>query len=377
MTITITLSKSELLSRLISVSKIISSKPTLPIMENVLLDIQDGKVNISAADYQGRINTSIDGILTDGNISICIEPKILIEALKILPEQPLTISINEENFNTTIKYKGGKFELVGKSAKDFPKEKDIKDAVKLSISTNVLLNGIEKTYFCAANDELRPIMNGVYFDITEGQLNFVASDGCKLALLEHSGDSFTAVNTVGFVLPLKIATILRGMIKPSDELTDIFVGNNTVRFEHRADSIIATLIEGRYPNYRSVMPQNNDKILTVGVSDLKGAIKRVSVFSNQSSSLIKLQLTNDQVKVSAQDIDYSLAADETVACGYTNSDIAIGFKGSFLGELISAIPSESLQMSFSDPMRATLITPVDNENSDKLTYLLMPMVLND
>lgn len=374
MTTTINISKSELLSRLVSVSKIISSKPATPIMENILLDIQDGRVKISAADYLGRMNTSIEGILTDNNISYCIEPKLIIEALKTLPEQPITITIGE-GYGIVVKYKGGKFEMTGKPADEFPKDKDTSKAIKLSIPAKVLLSGIEKTCFCSANDELRPVMNGVYFDISAGLINFVASDGHKLALAEYTDESIN--ETINFILPQKIATILKNAISPSDELVDIFIDNRFVRFEYNSESIEATLIEGKYPNYRSVIPPNNDKFLSIGVPELKGALKRVSVFSNQASSLVKLEVTTDQIKLSAQDIDFSTAAEEIVACEYNNDPLAIGFKGHFLSELIAAIPTSDLQMSFSDPSRASLITPVDDKSTDKLTYLLMPMMLNN
>lgn len=343
-------------------------------MDNILLDIQDGTVKISAADYQGRINTSIEGVLTDNNISVCIEPKLLIEALKILPEQPLTITIDDK-LSITAKYKGGKFEIVGQSPGEFPKEKDITGATKISLPSKVLLSGIEKTIFCASTDDLRPIMTSVYMDITEGKISFVASDGHKLALLELQDRSMS--EKISFALPLKIATILKGLIKPSDELINIFINGNSARFEYGSESIVATLLEGRYPNYRSVIPQNNDKVLSIGTSDLKGAIKRVSVFANQSSSLVQMELLNGHIKLSAQDIDFSVAAEETVTCEYGDNLIAIGFKGHFLTELISAIPTSNLQMSFSDPSRATLITPVDDKSEDKLTYLLMPMMLNN
>lgn len=371
---TINISKSELLSRLSAVSKIISSKPSLPIMENVLLVIKDGTVQLSAVDYQGRINTTIDGILSDTDISICIAPKLLINALKSLPEQPITISIDEK-LSITIKYKGGKFEMVGISADEFPTEKDLTNTSRILISSKVLLNGIEKTSFCAAEDELRPIMNGVHFDIKENKINFVASDGHKLALLEHPDTSIK--EAISFVLPKKIATIISNTFPLSDDMVEMFVGSNTVRFKYGSESIVATLLEGRFPNYRSVIPQNNDKVLSIGKTDLNGAIKRVSVFANQASSLVKLELSNDQIKLSAQDIDYSVAADETVACEYNNDSMAIGFKGHFLTELISAIPTSNLQMSFSDPSRATLITPIDDKSEDKLVYLLMPMMLNN
>ncbi|WP_353123523.1 DNA polymerase III subunit beta [Dysgonomonas capnocytophagoides] len=278
-----------------------------------------------------------------------------------------------DNFTITIKYKGGKFEMVGVSPAEYPKEKDIKDATKFVISSKLLLNGLDKTSFCSANDELRPIMNGVYFDITTGQINFVASDGHKLALLEHTDSSIS--ETINFVLPQKI---LKNNLTLTDELVEIFIKDRFVRIEYKSDSSIeATLIEGRYPNYRSVIPSNNDKFLSIGKSDLNGALKRVSVFSNPTSSLVKLELTNNETLVSAQDVDYSVAADETVPCEYNNDSMAIGFKGHFLTELISAIPTSNLQMSFSDPSEATLITPVDEKSEDKLTYLLMPMMLAD
>lgn len=371
---TITISKSELLSRLISVSKIISSKPATPIMENILLDIQDGRIKVSAADYLGRMNASIEGILTDNNISFCVEPKLIIEALKTLPEQPITITIGE-NYGILVKYKGGKFEMTGKPADEFPKDKDTSKATKLSISAKVILSGIEKTCFCSANDELRPVMNGVYFDISTGLINFVASDGHKLALAEYADESIN--ETINFILPQKISTILKNALSSSDELINLFITDRFVRIEFESESIEATLIEGKYPNYRSVIPTNNDKFLSIGVPELKGALKRVSVFSNQASSLVKLQLSNNQIIISGQDIDFSTAAEETVTCEYNNDPLAIGFKANFLSELIAAIPTSDLQMSFSDLSRATLITPVDEKSGDKLTYLLMPMMLND
>lgn len=374
MATTINISKSELLSRLTSVSKIISSKPATPIMENILLDIQDGRIKVSAADYLGRMNASIEGILTDNNISFCVEPKLIIEALKTLPEQPITITIGE-NYGIVVKYKGGKFEMTGKPADEFPKDKDTSKATKLSISAKVILSGIEKTCFCSANDELRPVMNGVYFDISTGLINFVASDGHKLALAEHTDESIN--ETINFILPQKISTILKNALSPSDELINLFITDRFVRIEFESESIEATLIEGKYPNYRSVIPTNNDKFLSIGVPELKGALKRVSVFSNQASSLVKLQLSNNQIIISGQDIDFSTAAEETVTCEYNNDPLAIGFKANFLSELIAAIPTSDLQMSFSDPSRATLITPVDEESEDRLTYLLMPMMLAD
>ncbi len=371
---TITISETELLNRLQIVSKIIPTKCTTPIMENVLMDIQDGTINLSATSHEGRINTTIRGILTDKNISICIEPKLIIEALNLLPEQPITISISE-SLAITIQYQGGKFEMVGISPAEFPKGRDFTDAKELFLSSKIMLNGIEKTIFCSATDELRPIMTSVYFDIVPGQINFVSSDGHKLALLEIPMESMT--DTINFALPLKMAQIIRGTFKPSDEFVKIYLSRNSARFEYGSENIDVTLVEGRYPNYRSVIPTNNEKLLSIGTSDLKGALKRVSVFSSQSTSLVKLDMKDNSLKLSAQDVDFATVAEEVIACEYSYSPIAIGFKGHFLTELISAIPTSEMQMSFSDPNRATLITPIYEEAKETLTYLLMPMMLND
>ncbi|PXV62626.1 DNA polymerase-3 subunit beta [Dysgonomonas alginatilytica] len=373
MTTTINISKSELSSRLISVSKIITPKPALPIMSCFLFKVENRVLHISAADHSGRINTTIDNVTTEDEISICFEAKILLDALSSLPEQPIEFLINE-NLNTTIKYNGGKFELMGKSSEEFPVENNIPDATSLSIPVVTFLDGINKTSFCVADDDLRPVMNGIYIELVDNTINYVASDGHKLALATYE---FPFTRSHSFILPSKIASILRKVISHKEETIDLLIGSNNVRFAFGTYIIVARLIEGNYPNYRSVIPQNNDKILTIGTSALKSALSRVMVFSNQSSNLVKFELSNDRIELSAQDIDFSTAANETVTCEYNNDSMAIGFKGHFLTELISAIPSSDLQMSFSDQSKATLITPVDDKSTDKLTYLLMPMMLND
>lgn len=218
-------------------------------------------------------------------------------------------------------------------------------------------------------------MTSVYLDIKPGQICFVSSDGHKLALLEIQEESMT--EELNFAIPIKMANIIKGAIKPSDELVKIFITHNSARFEYGSDSIVVSLLEGRYPNYRSVIPQNNDNYLSIGTSECKRALKRVSVFANQSSSLVRLSLSDNNIKLSAQDINFSTAAEETMECEYNSPSMAIGFKGHFLTELISAIPTSEMQMSFSKPSSASLITPIDEESKDKLTYLLMPMMLND
>ena len=371
----ILISKSELLNRLQSVSKIISSKPALPIMSTFLFDVADGRLNISAADSSGSISTSIENVSSSADISICLDAKNLLDALKTLTEQPVTFEINPDNFHTTIKYSGGKFKLIGTPSDAFPKEKVISDATIVEMPIDAFIGGISKTSFCAADDELRPIMNAVFVEIGNGLLTHVATDGHFLALNEHRDDSLQ--KNISFALPQKAASILKNILPVSDDTIKLSIGYNTVRFEYKSYCIVAQLLEGRFPNYRSVIPQNNDKIMSVDTVAIKGALSRVLVFVNQSSRLIKLDLNFGMLKLTGQDVDFSTHADEEIACEYQEPALSIGFNGTKLQALISAISAQCVTMTFSDLMRATLITPSDNNDTDKLTYLLMPMALGE
>ncbi|MDR2970092.1 MAG: DNA polymerase III subunit beta [Tannerellaceae bacterium] len=366
---TITVPRSEFLSRLQTAGKIISAKPVLPIMAYFLCEVREGRLNISAADSIGRIDTFMECV-SDAEGKICIESRKIIEALKELPEQPIRLEINEENYEIRIVYSGGRFEMVGSNPLLFPEAKKISDTVSFDVESELFIKGINGALFCAADDELRPAMNGVFIETDDTGINFVATDSHRMALIHCDA---SALPRQSFVLPVKVAGILKGFYKKTDETVSIHAGTSNVKFNIGGYRITSILQEGRFPNYRSVIPKN-EKRLTIDTSSLKDAISRVSLFANQATLLVVLSLTKNNILVKAQDIDYSSHAQETIACEYEDEKFEIGLKSSFMQEILSHIESDQVVLLFSEPQRAILIEP--SGKGDNVMYLQMPLTIN-
>ncbi|NDV94691.1 DNA polymerase III subunit beta [Dysgonomonas sp. 521] len=369
-------SSTALLSHLQAISKVINSKNTLPILDCFLLELEGSKLSLTAADSETRLVTSLEVNEADGNGKLAVNAKNLLDPLKELPEQPLTFEINSDNLETFIYFHNGKYNFIGQSGDDYPQPKDLKDtAVSLTIEPQVLFSGINRTLFASADDELRPVMNGVYFDITADDLTFVASDGHKLVRCKTL--SAKGAERASFILPKKPANLLRAILPKESETVEIKFDENNAYIKMSSYTMTCRFIEGRYPNYNSVIPQNNTNKVILDRLSFLNALKRVSVFSNQASNLIRLQLSDKDIVVSAQDIDFSTAAEETITCEYTGTPMNIGFKSSFLIDILNNIPSSDISLELSDPSRAGLIIPVDNDENEDLLMLLMPMMLND
>lgn len=369
-------SSTALLSHLQAISKVINSKNTLPILDCFLLELNGTTLTLTAADSETRLVTSIEVNEADGYGKFAVNAKNLLDPLKELPEQPLTFEINNDNLETFIYFHNGKYNFIGQSGEDYPQPKELKDtAVSLSIAPQVLFAGINRTLFASADDELRPVMNGIYFDISQEDLTFVASDGHKLVrcktLAAHGAER------ASFILPKKPANLLKTILPKEAETVEIKFDENNAYIKMSSYTMTCRFIEGRYPNYNSVIPQNNTNKVILDRLAFLNALKRVSVFSNQASNLIKLQLSDRNIIVSAQDIDFSTAAEETIPCEYSGTTMNIGFKSSFLIEILNNIPASDISLELSDPSRAGLIIPTDNEESEDLLMLLMPMMLND
>lgn len=365
-----------LLSALQSISKVIASKSTLPILDSFLFDLQGGILTITASDVETRLVTSVDVVNADGAGLFAIDAKRLLDPLKELPEQPLTFDIDDDNMTVNVDYENGKFNLPGQKGDAYPQQKPLKDtSVSLELESQILLNGINRALFATADDELRPVMNGVYFDIQPENLTFVASDGHKLVRLRNL--SVQSQERASFILPKKPANILKNLLaKNTDKVTVVFDENNayvkTSSFE-----MVCRLIEGRYPNYDAVIPAENPNNATIDRVSFYAALKRVASFSNQASGLVKVQLSENEMVVSAQDIDFSTSAEEKIVCQYTAVPLSIGFKASYLIEILSNISSENVILQLADPSRAGVIVPTENEEHEDLLMLLMPMMLND
>ena len=369
-------SSSALLTRLQSISKVIASKSTLPILDNFLFQLQDNKLTITASDSETRLVTSIDVINVEGEGLFAVSAKMLLDPLKKLPEQPLTFSINDENLEIFIYFENGKYNFIGQKGDTYPQPKPLNDmTIAISMESQILLNGVNRTLFATADDELRPVMNGIYFDIQAENLTFAASDGHKLVRLRNN--AVQSEGRASFIMPKKPANLLKNLLPKNSESVKIQFDENSAHIKTDNFQMICRLIEGRYPNYNSVIPQDNPNKLTIDRSSLLYALERVIVFSNPASSLVKLQLSNDLIVVTAQDIDFSTSAEEKINCQYSGMDMSIGFKGTFLIEILTNIDAGEVVLSLADPSRSGVITPSEDEENEELLMLLMPMVLND
>jgi DNA polymerase-3 subunit beta len=337
--------------------------------------LKGNQLTITASDMETRMETTIPVSESTGDGTIALTTRNLLDSLKELPEQPITFEI-DENKNVVIFYENGKYNFVGDSGDDYPQPKPLKsDAVRLTLSSSLLFSGINRALFATADDELRPVMNGVFFDISTDDIIFVASDGHKLVrykTLETKG-----TERASFILPKKPANLLKTILPKESGDAEIRFDDNNAYFMLENFQLTCRLIEGRYPNYNAVIPQENPHKVTIDRQLFVNALKRVAVFSNPASSLIKLQLTTNQITISAQDIDYATSAEENVACVYNGEEMSIGFKGAFLIEILMNTPSAEIILELADPSRAGLILPAENEENEDLLMLLMPMMLNE
>jgi DNA polymerase III subunit beta len=369
-------SSTALLSRLQSISKVIASKNSLPILDSFLFNLEGNKLTMTASDSETRLVTSVDVMNAQGSGVFAVSAKILLEPLKELPEQPLTFDINDDNLEIFIHFQNGKYNFIGQKGDTYPQQKPLgQNVVSILVDAQTLLNGISRSIFATADDELRPVMNGIYFDIHPDNLTFVASDGHKLVRLRNL--SVKSSEKASFILPKKPANLLKAVLAKESEMVTIKFDDNNAYINCTNFEMVCRLIEGRFPNYNSVIPQNNPHKVIIDRLSFLNALKRVSVFSNPASSLVKLQLKENQMKVSAQDIDFSTAAEELIACQFTGVELSIGFKATYLIEILNKINSTEVVVELADPSRAGLIIPAENEENEDLLMLLMPMMLND
>jgi DNA polymerase-3 subunit beta len=341
-----------------------------------LFELKENQLTITAADTETRMITSIEVNDVEGTGIFAIPSKNLLESLKELPEQPVTFDINDETLEMFIYYENGQYNFVAQNGGEYPQSKPLnEDASGLTIPASELLNGISSTLFAGGDDELRPVMNGVFFDISPEELIFVASDGHKLVRFKNLG--ITENERASFILPKKPANLLRTVLPREEGQVSIKFDANNAYITMDKFIIVCRLIEGRYPNYNGVIPQDNPYRVTIDRLNFLNALKRVTVFSNAGSSLIKLNISENSILISAQDIDFSTSAEETVTCVYEGVSMSIGFKGTYLIEILSNILSEEVILELADPSRAGLIFPSENEENEEVLMLLMPMMLSE
>lgn len=370
------ISSSSLLSSLSTASKVISNKNTLPILDYFLFDVKADGLHVTASDLETTITSVIAPESVESEGVIAAPVKLLIDSLKEFSEQPLTFEADETTWEIKISWKTGSITLPGMSGMSYPSVQPLADGAReIEIDADTLLGGINKTIFATADDELRPVMNGVFIDITPAQYIFVATDAHKLVkyTVEQEGGDVTA----SFILPKKPANLLRTMLLREDDAVKVAFDDKNVKFSLSNSTLICRLIEGNYPNYNAVIPTNNPNKVIVDRIELLNGIKRVAVCSNQATNLIKFEIGDNRINLTAQDLDFSYSANENLSCSYEGSPVTIGFKSTFLIEILSNLETPSVVIELADSTRSGVFKPLyDDVQPYDTLMILMPMLIN-
>lgn len=366
-------SSTALLRHLQSISGVLSTSNTLPILDNFLFEITDGQLVISASDLETTMRTTME-VEANESGKICIPAKLLLDVLKNLPDQPCTFSVDKSTFAIEIAYDNGKSKMVGYNGEEFPKIPSIEASSSIKISGEILSSAINKTLFATGNDDLRPVMSGVFCQITPQDIIFVATDAHKLVRYKRTDAEATGGSS--FILPKKPLNLIKTNIGGDEEVQIDFNESNAM-FTFNDIVLICRLIDGKYPNYEAVIPKENPNVLTIDRSQFLSSIRRVSIFANKTTHQIKLRLAGSELALSAEDLDFSNEANERLTCNYNGDDLEIGFNSRFLMEMLNNIDTKEVKLEMSEPSRAGLLMPVNGENdAEDILMLVMPVMLN-
>ncbi len=366
-------SSSYLLKQLQVLGGVINNSNTLPILDNFLFELEHSKLTVSASDLETTMASTLE-VESDSEGSVAIPAKLLLETLKTFPEQPLTFVI-EDNNTIEISSNHGKYALAYASADEFPKAISLDSPSTTTLGADILATAISKTIFAAGNDDLRPVMSGVFFQFSTESLTFVATDAHKL--VKYSRTDVTANETAEFIMPKKPLNLLKGILAGSDEDVTIEYNDSNAKFSFENSVLICRLIDGKYPNYEAVIPKDNPNQLTISRNQFLNSVRRVSIFSNKTTHQIRLKIAGAELNISAEDVDYSNKAEERLTCDYQGDDMQIGFNSRFLSEMLSNLNAEDIQLEMSMPNRAGILTPIDGlDEGETVTMLVMPVMLN-
>lgn len=366
-------SSSTLLKQLQKISGVLVTNNALPILDNFLFVIADGNLTISASDIETVMKT-VTEVESNENGRICVPAKLLMDVLKNLPDQPLTFDINLENFGIEITYNNGKSKMVGYAGEDFPRSPEIDNTSSLKVSGELIFDAINKTLFATGVDELRPVMSGVFCQFSPEDIIFVATDAHKLVRYKRT-DSQASSNS-SFILPKKALNLLKSNLSGNEEVMVSYNESNAI-FNFNELELTCRLIDGKYPNYEAVIPKENPNVLVIDRLSILSSMKRVSIFANKTTHQVVLNITGSELSVSAQDIDFSNEAKERLTCSYEGEDMEIAFNSKFLIEMLNNISSNEIKIMMSQPNRAGILLPAENENeNEEILMLVMPVMLN-
>lgn len=372
-----TLSSSVLSSKLGTLAKVINSKNSLSILDSFLFEVGNGQLTLTASDNANMMKCNVALNECDGEGAFCVPNRIIQTAVKELAEQPLTFEVNTDDNSIRMIYQNGSYRIVGQNADEYPRLQPLDGSyTETQMTAGALAENIQRTLFATANDELRMVMNGIYFDLKEESMNIVASDGHKM--VRNMVFACKTEVPAAFILPKKPAGLLRSVLSNDDENTvNIKFNSNNAEITFPDGILSCRLIEGRYPNYGSVIPTDNPNIVTIDRKALMSALRRVMPFASESTQLIKLRLQLNNLELNSEDIDFATSAHEDVVCEYGGVPMSIGFKGSALFEILNNLSSDDVIIELGDPSRAGVIRPAEQPEGEDVLMLIMPMILND
>ncbi len=367
-------SSTYLLKQLQILGGVINNNNTLPILDNFLFQLNHDELTVSASDLETTMSAKLK-VESDSEGSIAVPAKLLLETLKTFPEQPLTFVI-ESNNTIELSSNYGKYALAYANGEEFPNAVELKEPSSTIIQGDVLATAISKTIFASGNDDLRPVMSGVFFQFSTEGLTFVATDAHKL--VKYSREDVSASQASEFIMPKKPLNLLKGILAGSEADVLIEYNESNAKFTFDDTTLICRLIDGKYPNYEAVIPKENPNKLIIDRSQFLSSVRRVSIFSNKTTHQVRLKIAGAELNISAEDIDYSNKAEERLTCSYQGDDMQIGFNSRFLTEMLNNLNANEVQLEMSLPNRAGILTPVDGlDEGEKITMLVMPVMLNN
>jgi DNA polymerase-3 subunit beta len=367
-------SSTYLLKQLQVLGGVINSSNTLPILDNFLFELKKRKLSVSASDLETTMSAVLE-VESDNEGTIAVPARLLLDTLKTFPEQPLTFVV-EDNHTVEISSNYGKYALAYADGAEFPKAVELANPSSTTIMGDILATAITKTIFAAGNDDLRPVMSGVFFQFSSEHLTFVATDAHKL--VKYRRNDVQASEVAEFIMPKKPLNLLKGILSGSEEQVKVEYNDSNAKFSFENTELICRLIDGKYPNYEAVIPKENPNKLTISRNHFLSSVRRVSIFSNRTTHQIRLRIAGAELNISAEDIDYSNKAEERLTCAYQGDDMQIGFNSRFLVEMLGNLSSEEVSLELSLPNRAGILTPIDGlDEGEHVTMLVMPVMLNN
>ncbi|MBI1341683.1 MAG: DNA polymerase III subunit beta [Terrimonas sp.] len=365
-------SSSALLKQLQQIAGVINANTVLPILEDFLFEVEKNSLSVVATDLETVMRIRLDVEAKDSG-KVCIPAKILMDSLKNIPDQPLTFNI-DKNFSIELTSDNGKYKVMGENPDNFPKEPSADETTSFTTISSALITAINKTIFAVSNDDLRPAMTGVYFELDKKGMQTVATDAHRLVRFKRT--DVKCPKSDSFIVPKKPLTLLKSALPDNDDEITISYNSNHLFVQHGTTQMSCRLIDARFPDYKVVIPTDNPYKLTVNKNDFQGALRRVSIFSNKSTNQVALSIAGSQLELTAQDIDFSFEGDEKMKCRYDGEDLTIAFNARFLIEMLSAADGDEIQMELSTPTKAGIIKPTEKVENEELMMLVMPLMLN-